>query len=342
MNEVPTDALDGASRNLDSLASLGDQHPEWIWRNGEIVRWEEARVHVNAVGHASTAAIFEGIKAYRSDDGREMLVFRLDDHLRRLHDSARICRLTVPYDWRALRSAVLDLLQANRYRGDAYIRPWAFPSGVIREQMVPAGSRCEVVVDSWPFRSGLSGRPGCRAAVSSWLRVADISMPPRAKAFSNYHNGRLAMIEARENGHDWPIMLNERHQLAEGPGACIALVRQDTVVTPHLTSGVLDSVTRASVLTLLTDLGIPAVERAVDRSELYVADEVFFMGTAWEILPVTAVDGLCVGDGSPGPVTRRLAETYERTVRGRSSLHAEWLTPVPPGDFQRRKSDHDR
>jgi branched-chain amino acid aminotransferase len=328
MNGPPVAARDTASRALDSLAIPGDQHPEWIWRNGEIVPWAQALIHVNAVGHASTAAIFEGIKAYRARAGDEMLVFRLDDHLRRLHDSARICRLSVPYEWQALRTAVLELLRANRYRDDAYIRPWAFPSGVIREQMVPAGSRCEVVMDTWPFRSALSGRPGCRAAVSSWLRVSDASMPPRAKAFSNYHNGRLAMIEARENGHDWPIMLNERHQLAEGPGACIALVRTGTVVTPQLTSGVLDSITRASALTLLSDLGIPAVERAVDRSELYLADEVFFMGTAWEILPVTTVDGLRIGDGDPGPVTRRLARAYEETVRGRSARHDEWLTRV--------------
>jgi branched-chain amino acid aminotransferase len=329
MNELPIGTADAASTDLDSLAGPRSQHPEWIWRNGEIMRWEEACVHVNAVGHASTAAIFDGIKAYRSGAGDEMLVFRLDDHLCRLHDSARICRLSLPYDRRALRTAVLDLLQANRYRCDAYIRPWAFPSGVIREQMVPAGSRCEVVVDSWPFQSGLSGRQGCRAAVSSWVRISEASMPPRAKAFSNYHNGRLAMIEARENGHDWPIMLNDRHQLAEGPGACIALVRQGTVVTPHLTSGVLESVTRASILTLLADLDIPALERAVDRSELYLAEEVFFMGTAWEILPVTAVDGLIVGNGSPGPVTRRIAQTYEETVRGRSSLHTDWLTRIP-------------
>lgn len=328
MNGPPVAARETASRELDSLAVPGDQHPEWIWRNGEIVPWSQALIHVNAVGHASTAAIFEGIKAYRAREGEEMLVFRLDDHLRRLYDSGRICRLAVPYERQALRTAVLELLRANRYREDAYIRPWAFPSGVIREQMVPAGSRCEVVVDTWPFRSGLSGRQGCRAAVSSWLRISDASMPPRAKAFSNYHNGRLAMMEARENGHDWPIMLNERHQLAEGPGACIALVRSGTVVTPQLTSGVLDSITRQTALTLLGDLGIPAVEREVDRSELYLADEAFFMGTAWEILPVTTVDGLRVGDGSPGRVTRRLAGAYEKTVRGGSGRHAEWLTRV--------------
>ncbi|MFI5494170.1 branched-chain amino acid transaminase [Actinoplanes sp. NPDC051859] len=318
-----------ATAALDSLASPAAEHPEWIWRSGELVPWEQARIHVNAVGHASTAAIFEGIKAYRADDGERLLLFRLDEHLRRLFDSARICRLALPYDFAQLKAAVLDLLRVNRYIEDAYVRPWAFPSGLIREQMVPAGSACEVVVDSWPFRARLDTGGGCRAGVSSWQRVSDASMPPRVKAFSNYHNGRLAMMEARENGHDWPILLNERHKVSEGPGACIALVRNGTVITPSLTSGVLESITRDTAITLLGELGETVVEREVDRSELYLADELFFMGTAWEILPITVVDGLTVGAGTPGPVTRRLTAEYTRLVRGSSDRHQGWLTEVP-------------
>jgi branched-chain amino acid aminotransferase len=320
------------SAPLDSLANPDADHPAWIWRNGSLLPWADARVHVNAVGHASTAAVFEGIKAYLAADGRRLLVFRLDDHLDRLAGSARICRLALPFDRAALADAAIELLRANGYRQDAYLRPWAFPAGVIRELMVPAGTRCEVVVDSWPFRSGLDRRRGCRAAVSSWIRIGDASMPPRVKAFSNYHNGRLAMMEARENGHDWPILLNERHQVSEGPGACVGLVRGGSVVTPSLTSGVLDSITRSTVLTLLGELGLPAEERPVDRSELYLADELFFMGTAWEILPVTAVDGLPVGDGTPGQVTTRLAAEYGCLVRGGSARHREWLTEVPLPD----------
>lgn len=321
MNTAPAAAL-------DSLASPATGHPDWIWRNGEMVPWAEAKIHVNAVGHASVSAVFEGIKAYRSADGSRLLAFRLDEHLRRLQESARICRLELPFDAAGLRAAVLDLLRANRYREDTYIRPWAFPTGVIREQMVPAGALCEVVIDTWPFHSGLDKERGCRAAVSSWLRIGDASTPPRVKAFSNYHNGRLAMMEARENGHDWPIMLNERHKLSEGPGACIALVRDGAVVTPSLSSGVLESITRATALTLLEELGVPVAEREVDRSELYLADEVFFMGTAWEILPVTTVDGLRVGTGRPGPVATVLGAEYTRLVRGERDRHAEWLTEI--------------
>jgi branched-chain amino acid aminotransferase len=314
---------------LGTLASPALEHPQWIWRSGRMVPWEDAQIHVNAVGHASTAAVFEGIKAYRSADGSALLAFRLDEHLRRLQDSARICRLELPFDRKTLRDAAVDVLRANRYCKDAYVRPWAFPAGVIREQMVPAGSVCEVIVDSWPFQSALDqDRAGCRAGVSSWIRISDASMPPRVKAFSNYHNGRLALMEARENGHDWPILLNARHQLSEGPGACIALVRDGVVLTPSLTSGVLDSITRASALALLDELTIPSVERAVDRTELYLADELFFMGTAWEILPITTVDGMTVGDGRPGRITQRLAETYADVIRGRSGRHGDWLTEI--------------
>ncbi|MET8803369.1 branched-chain amino acid transaminase [Streptomyces sp. NPDC004546] len=304
--------------------------PTWLWRSGELVPWSDALIHVNAVGHASAAAIFEGIRAYRSAVGGSLLLFRLGEHLRRLLDSARICRLDLGHDQDELAAAVVAVLRANRYQDDAYIRPWAFAKGFVKEQMVPADSLCEVVVDSWPFPSDLAAAGGCRAAVSSWTRISEASMPPRVKAFSNYHNGRLATMEARENGHDYPILLNERHKVSEGPGACVALVRAGKVITPSLTSGVLESITRDTALHLLREeMGMPVEEREVDRTELYLADEIFFMGTAWEILPVTWMDGLRVGSGSPGPVARRLREIYTRVVRGESAAHKHWLTEVP-------------
>ncbi|WP_242891024.1 aminotransferase class IV [Actinomadura litoris] len=313
---------------LGSLADPGGENPRWIWRNGELVPWERATVHVNAVGHASVAAVFEGLKAYLAEDGRRLLVFRLDDHMRRLADSARLCRLALPYTPGELGLAVLELLRANQYRADTYLRPWIFAAGIIREQMVPADAPCETVIDSWAFRSRPPSGEGCRAAVSSWRRIGEASTPPRAKAFANYHNGRLAMIEARANGHDWPILLNERHKVSEGPGSCVALVRDGTVITPSLTSGVLDGLTRATVLDLLSELGVPTEVREVDRSELYLADELFFMGTAWEILPIAEIDGLPVGS-TPGPVTKRLTEAYAALVRGTAAAHPEWLTELP-------------
>jgi len=313
---------------MSALASSAPP-PRWIWRDGRLLPWAEATVHVNAVGHASVAAVFEGVKAYRATDGERLLLFRLDDHLRRLAESARLCRLRLSRSPGELRRACLDLLAANQSTQDTYLRPWVFPRGVIREQMVPADADCETVVDSWPFQSQLRTGAGCRAAVSSWIRVPAAAMPPRAKAFANYHNGRLALLEARENGHDWPIMLNDRHQVAEGAAACVALVRDGVLVTPSLASGVLPGITRDSLLTLARELGIPVEEREVDRGELHLADEIFFMGTAWEILPVTTIDGLPVGDRRMGPVAARLEREYSALVRGESDRHPEWLTPVP-------------
>lgn len=313
--------------SMDSLATGGFEHPRWLWRDGAMVAWEQATVHVNAVGHASVAAVFEGIKAYLADDGERLLLFRLDDHLARLAASARLCRIAMPYEVGELREAVIELLRVNEWREDTYLRPWVFPRGLIREQMVPADVPCEVVIDSWPFTTKLLRPRGCRAAVSTWLRVSETSMPPRAKAFSNYHNGRLAMLEARENGHDWPILLNDRHKVSEGPGACIAMVRDGVVSTPSLTSGLLESLTRATALTLLAEAGIAVEEREIDRSELQLADELFFLGTAWEVLPITTIDGLRVGDGKMGPVAALLEQRYSAIVRGTQG-HDEWLTEV--------------
>lgn len=322
------------AKGLGSLA-YATENPRWIWSDGEFVPWERALVHVNGVGHASVAAVFEGIKAYVGWDGSTLSAFRLDDHLSRLFQSARVCRLDVPFDIDQARDAVLELLRVNECRVDTYIRPWIFPAGLIREVMVPAGTRCHLVIDSWPFRSSLSADQGCRAAVSSWTRPSDASMPARVKAFSNYHNGRLALIEARENGHDFPILLNDRRKVSEGPSSCVGLVIGGQVVTPSLTSDVLNSITAATVADLCRELGIDMVHREVDRTELYLADELFLMGTGVEVLPVAAIDGMPVGDGRPGPVTLRVRQAYADLVRGATAtsppawLSAVSLSPMP-------------
>ncbi len=313
---------------LLSLAGTDDWQPSLIWLDGQLQEWSSATVHVNAVGHASVAAVFEGLKAYVGDGGDRLLVFRLDDHIRRLYDSARIARLQLPFEPGQLVDAVLELLSATGVAGDMYVRPWAFPKGLIREQMVPAGASCRVAIDCWPFTASLDQETGVDAAVSSWQRISDASMPPRVKAFSNYHNGRLAVMEARANGHDWPVLLNDRHKVAEGPGACIALVRDGVLITPNLSSGVLDGLTRDTVLRLAGDDGLSVEVREVDRSELYLADEIFFLGTAWEILPVITIDGLRVGEGKRGPVATRLSGQYEDVVHGRNEAYADWVTPV--------------
>jgi branched-chain amino acid aminotransferase len=311
-------------------------HLDYLWRNGALVPWESATVHVNAVGHASVSAVFEGIKAYRAADCDELYVFRLEDHLRRMLDSAKIARLGVGYSLAQLAAAVVELLQANGAHDDTYVRPWMFPSGLIHEHLVPAGVPTECVIDVWPFRTNLLRERSCRAAVSSWWRIQDNSMPPRLKTFSNYHNGRLGMLEAHANGYDWPIFLNDRGKVTEGPGACLVLVREGRLITPNLSSNLLDSITRRTILDLARiECGLVVEDREVDRTELYVADEMFFVGTGWEILPIVDVDGLQVGDGGMGPVAHRLDSVYSDVLRGRNDRYRDWLTPVWPAGASR-------
>jgi branched-chain amino acid aminotransferase len=315
---------------MTTAASLaaGDSHMAYLWLDKEIVPWESAVVHVSAVGHASVSSVFEGIKAYWNDEQQQLYIFRLDDHLKRLYDSLRVAELSSPYSRSDLTAAVIGLLVANEARADTYVRPWMYASGIIREHLVPSGAPTTCVIDTWPFTTGLGTRRTCRACVSSWVRIADNVMPPRLKTFSNYHNGRLGMLEAHRHGYDWPIFLNERGRVTEGPGACVFLCKDGRLVTPSLASNILDSITRRTILRLGVEQGIDVEEREVDRTELYTADELFFVGTGWEILPIGDIDGFALGDGEPGPITLLLDREYHRAVRGETDAHPEWLTPV--------------
>ena len=314
---------------MPSIATPAGDHAEVLWRNGELVPWHEATTHVRAVGHASVSAVFEGIRAYWGPDAHCLHVFRLTEHLDRLVASARLSRLRMTWTTAELMAAVVDVLRANRYRADTYIRPWVFVAGLVSELIAPADAPTETVIDTWPSPPAGTAATSARVATSSWRRISDQQMSPRVKAFANYHQSRLAAAEARLAGYDLPMFLNERGHVSEGSGACVAMVREGRLVTPPLSAGVLESITRATMLTLAREqLGISTAERDIDRAELVVADEAFFLGTGWELLPITEVDGLRVGDGKPGPVGAELATAYRRVVRGEMMDYARWLTPV--------------
>ncbi len=312
------------------MAIYTEEVADFIWRNGKIIPWAEATIHVNAVGHASVAAIFEGIKAYWNEEQEELYVFRLEEHLERFLDSIRMVRYGFEYTRQDLRGAVLELLKANEYRRDVYIRPYIFQKGLVRELLqAQPGKATELIIDSWPFSSYRDTNKALQVCVSSWTRISDNVMPPRLKCFSNYHNGRLAAMDAVVAGYDWPIMLDDRGKVTEGPGACLLLVRKGRVIAPPVTSAILESVTRETIFTLLEEvLKIPFEQREVDRTELYVADEIFFVGTGWEIMPVASVDRLPVGSGKTGPITLGIVEAYRKVVTGQDERHPEWRTPV--------------
>ncbi|MGW5054563.1 aminotransferase class IV [Actinokineospora sp. NPDC004072] len=314
-----------------SIAVPDGGHAEVLWRNGELVPWHEATTHVRAVGHASVSAVLEGVRAYWSPAAQRLHVFRLAEHLDRLVASARLSRLQMAWTSAELAEAVLAVLRANRYRADTYIRPWVFIAGLVSEMIAPADAPTETVIDTWPSPPARTG--GARVVTSSWRRISDQQMSPRIKAFANYHQARLALAEARLAGYDLPLFLNDRGHVSEGTGACVAMVRGGRLVIPPLSAGVLESITRATVLTLAADhLAIPTAERDIDRAELALADEAFFLGTGWELLPITEVDGLAIGTGEPGPVAAELTAAYQRAVRGEIPDYAHWLTPVPGAD----------
>jgi branched-chain amino acid aminotransferase len=303
--------------------------PRYLSRNGQLIPWADATVHVSHIGHASVSSVFEGIKAYWNDQREELYVFRLREHIDRFIDSIKLVRLRNRFSADEIVDSIVDLLRANDTRADVYIRPWVYASDLVREMMVPADTGCDLVIDTWWFNSRMLTERSCRALVSSWTRIDESSMPPRIKAFSNYHNGRLGVMEARERGADWPIFLNRNGKVTEGPASCIGMIRREQFVTPPLTSGILDSITRQTIIDLVPEtLRLPVVERDIDRTELYLAEELFFMGTGWEILPIVEVDGLPIADGTMGAHARTLDRAYHDIVRGVTSAHEAWRTPA--------------
>jgi branched-chain amino acid aminotransferase len=312
---------------ISSVIADPQAHAKYLWRSGRLVPWNEATVHISAVGHASVASVFEGLKAYWNEERQQLYCFRLREHMERLIDSARLARIACNYTADQLVDAVLELLRANDTRQDTYIRPWLFAEGLIRDQMVPANVPTELAIDQWPFRSHPAGH-ACTAGISTWVRISERLMPPRIKAFSNYSNGRLGMIEAHQNGYDAPVFLNELGMVTESAGACIAILRHGTVLTPPLSAGILDSITRQSLLQLLPAMGIPVEEKDLTRTDLYMADEAFFMGTGWEVLPIRAIDHMEYAISAPGPRTQDISRQYLACVRGELDAAHRWLTPV--------------
>ena len=315
--------------DMSSVTAQADYQPEVLWRNGTLIPWSEAVVHVNAVGHASVSGVFEGIKAYWNVEQDCLWVFRLEDHMRQFEESMQLVHLESGFTSQELVQATVELLRANDCRTDTYIRPWSFVRGVVRELIAPAGVPTETLIDTWPFHSRMHEGKGCRVCISSWRRIGSDVVPVRAKAFANYHNGRMGLVDARSRGFDWPIFLNANSCVTEAPGACIIAVKDGLLRTPRLTDGVLAGITRDTVLTLARhELALPVEETAMLREDLQLADELFFVGTGWEILPIVEVDGLAVGSGERGLITHEFQRLYHDIVRGVADSRREWLTEI--------------
>ncbi len=293
--------------------------------NGELVDWDDARVHVGAHGLHYGTGVFEGIRCYDTPKGPA--VFRLTDHMQRLHDSAALIGMTLPYSVDELRSATNELLAANGLDA-CYIRPIAF-FGFGQLGVAARDNPVDTAIMSWPWGTYLGEEAlskGIRAKISTWQRVSANVIPHASKATGVYLNSMLAVTEVQRAGYDEAIMLTPDGTVADGPGETIFVVKGGKIATPSLATGILHGITRDSVIQIARELGHEILETTLIRSDLYLADEVFMCGTAAEVTPVRSVDDHEIG---VGPVTLELQKAYLDTVRGLSERWSQWRELVP-------------
>ena len=297
-----------------------------IWIRGEIIHQSAATVNVLSPMAQFGLNVFEGIRCYWNEEKGELYAFRLKEHLDRLMLSCRLVRLSSPHTSAEIGAFLKAAIQANDFHTDTAVRITIFGDGQ------GTWNTCEPVsmfiAPMAKSRTRLDKIPALQACISSWERINDNALPPRAKVGANYINGRYAHLQARHDGYDLPIFLGQDGKVSEGAGACLFMVRNSQLVTPPTTSSVLESITRDTLIVLAREAGMTVLERPVDRTELYLADEVFLCGSAAEISPIVSVDGYILGQGQPGPVTVSLLKSYLAVTSGMDPGHPEWRTVV--------------
>jgi branched-chain amino acid aminotransferase len=300
---------------------------EKIWFNGELVAWDEAKVHVLSHVVHYGSSVFEGIRCYETSKGSA--VFRLDDHVGRLFDSAKIYRMEIPYTPDELSRAIVETIRVNDLKA-CYIRPVVF-RGYGSLGVDPMPCPVDVVIAVWKWGDYLGEdalEKGVSVCTSSWNRVAPNTIPFLAKAGGNYLNSQLVRVEANMNGYDEGIVLGPDGLVSEGSGENIFAIRNGSIYTPASHYSILPGITRHTVITLLRDLKMRVEQRGIPREFLYIADEVFFTGTAAEITPIRAIDQIAVGDGKRGPITARLQELFFQATNAETEDRHGWLTFV--------------
>ena len=305
-----------------------EQAQYWVYLDGEVKRYADAKVGLMTHALQYGTGVFEGIRGYWSPEHEQLFVLKLREHYRRMQNSVKVLKLKIPMNLDELCQTSVELIRRNNFRQDVYIRPFAFKSS---EEI---GVRLHNLKESFaiyvtPFGNYVEIDGGIRCMVSSWRRIDDNAAPARAKITGIYVNSALAKTEAMENGFDEAIMLTHDGHVCEGSAENIFLLRDGKVFTPPTNDNILEGLTRLAVIELLRkELDMEVVERSIDRSELYVADEILLCGTGAQISPVIDVDHRPIGDGQVGPMVSRLQKLYFDIVRGRSNKYRSWLTPV--------------
>ena len=300
---------------------------EKIWMDGELVAWEDAKIHVLTHALHYGSGVFEGIRAYETKRGTA--VFRLDDHVRRLFRSAHIYQMEIPFSPDEITRAIKETVRANGL-ASCYIRPLVFRGyGEMGLNPLLAPVNVSIAVWSWGAYLGEEGlENGVRVKISSWKRNDRNILPPAAKATGQYINSGLAKVESLKGGYDEAIMLNIQGYVTDGSGENVFVVRDGVLSTPPLSAGCLDGITRDSVIQIARDLGYEVVEKELVRADLYTADEAFFTGTAAEVCPIREIDDRTVAADGRGPVTKDIQQTFFGAARGEIEKYERWLAPV--------------
>jgi branched-chain amino acid aminotransferase len=298
-----------------------------IWMNGKLVPFKDAKVHVLTHALHYSTAVFEGIRCYNTPKGS--MIFRLPEHVDRLFKSAKMYSMKLPYSKNEISKAIIETVKASKLK-ECYIRPIAYYGyGVLG--LTPTPNKIDLAIACWEWKLGESSAgkvSGARCKVSSWLRIDSRSQPMQAKAASNYANAALARVEALKDGYDEAIMLNYNGKVSEGSAENIFLINNGEIFTPPPSAGILNGITRDSVIKIAKADEISIIEANIDREDLYVADEVFMTGTAAEVKSVTEIDNITIGDGKPGKITRKLQNAFLSVVMGKDKRFSKWLTPI--------------
>lgn len=312
---------------LQELSSVIMSRPlaRYIWIDGELIPWSEAKVHVLTHALHYGTGVFEGIRAYPSGkDG--LMVFRLQDHIERMIRSGRVYHLNVKYSVKELCNIVTEVVRKNEIRESSYIRPLVFV-GDGGFGLNYRNHSIRLAIAAFPLKAYFE-KDGVRVCISSWRRISEDSLPPSVKATGNYLNSAVAKMEAQNNGYDEAILLDKNGYVSEGTGENIFLVKEGTLITPSPSSSILEGVTRDTVITLARDSGIEVREVSVSRLDLCNCDEAFLTGTAAEVTPILGVDNIQIGEGTIGKVTSTLKKSFMNAVNGHDKRYRKWLTSV--------------
>lgn len=301
---------------------------EYIWMNGKLVKWDEARIHICSHVIHYGSSVFEGMRVYKTLKGPA--AFRMREHTERLFNSAKIYRMEIPFTNDQIDEAILSTIGANGLE-ECYVRPVAY-RGYGNLGVDPSACPVDVAIATWPWGKYLGEEAlekGVSVCFSSWHRIAPNTLPAMAKAGANYMNSQLIKMEAVSHGYAEGIALDVFGNVSEGSAENIFLVRRGALITPTFSASILPGITRRTVIRLAEDMGIKVIEQNVPREALYLAEEVFFTGSAAEITPISRIDNIVIGEGKIGPITKKLQTVFFNIVGGKTEDKYGWLTPIP-------------